>query len=100
MGLPGAAYFYPYAVMQLPAGLLSDSWGPRKTITLFFIVAFIGSVLLGIAATAAWAIGGSTLVGVGVVILFVPALKVLAEWFKPAEFTYMNRILLAMGGVG
>ena len=24
-GLLGAAYFYPYAVMQLPAGLLSDS---------------------------------------------------------------------------
>ena len=27
-GLLGAAYFYPYALMQLPAGLLSDSWGP------------------------------------------------------------------------
>ena len=38
-GLLGAVYFYPYAVMQLPAGLLSDSWGPRNTITLFFGIA-------------------------------------------------------------
>ena len=48
-GLLAAAYFYPYALMQLPAGLLSDSWGPRKTITLFFLVAFAGSVILGVA---------------------------------------------------
>ena len=40
LGLLGSAYFYPYAIMQLPAGLLADSWGPRRTITLFFAVAF------------------------------------------------------------
>jgi MFS family permease len=100
IGLLGAAYFYPYAVMQLPAGLLSDSWGPRKTITVFFLVAFAGSILLGLAPTVTWAILGRTLVGVGVAMLFVPTLKVLAEWFKPEEFATMTGILLAMGGVG
>ena len=100
IGLLGAAYFYPYAIMQLPAGLLSDSWGPRKTITLFFIVAFFGSVLLGLAPTVSIAIVGRTIVGIGVAMLFVPTLKVLAEWFKPAEFATMTGILLAMGGVG
>ena len=40
VGLLGSAYFYPYALMQLPAGLLADSWGPRKSITTFFTVAF------------------------------------------------------------
>ncbi|HOG82742.1 MAG TPA: hypothetical protein PLP16_01535, partial [Smithellaceae bacterium] len=29
MGVLASAYFYPYALMQIPAGLLSDSWGPR-----------------------------------------------------------------------
>ena len=32
LGVLGSAYFYPYALMQLPAGLLSDSWGPRRSI--------------------------------------------------------------------
>ncbi len=37
-GFLASAYFYPYAMMQLPAGLLSDSWGPRNTITAFFLL--------------------------------------------------------------
>ncbi len=99
-GLLGAAYFYPYALMQLPAGLLSDSWGPRRTITLFFGVAFLGSCLLGIAPTAFWAIIGRTLVGIGVAMLFVPTMKVLAEWFRVREFATMTGILMAVGGIG
>lgn len=99
-GLLGAAYFYPYALMQLPAGLLSDSWGARKTIAFFFVVAFIGSLVLGYAPTVAAAIVGRTLVGLGVAMLFVPTMKTLAEWFHAREFAYMTGILMAMGGVG
>jgi len=100
LGLLGAAYFYPYALMQLPAGLLSDSWGPRRTITLFFCVAFVGSLLLGLAPTLLWAIVGRTLVGLGVAMLFVPTMKILAEWFRVREFAFMTGILMAMGGIG
>jgi MFS family permease len=90
-GFLGAAYFYPYAVMQLPAGLLSDSWGPRNTITLFFTIAFVGSVLLGAAPSVFLAILGRALVGLGVAMLFVPTMKVLAEWFRLREFAFMTR---------
>ena len=100
LGLLGSAYFYPYALMQIPAGLLSDSWGPRKTITLFFCVAFAGSLILGLAPNVFVAIVGRTLVGIGVAMLFVPTLKVLAEWFRVKEFAMMTGILMAMGGIG
>jgi sugar phosphate permease len=100
LGLLGSAYFYPYALMQLPAGLLSDSWGPRRTITLFFTIAFAGSLLLGLAPSLFWAIVGRTLVGLGVSMLFVPTMKVLAEWFRVREFATMTAILMAMGGLG
>jgi len=100
LGLLGSAYFYPYALMQLPAGLLSDSWGPRRTITLFFTIAFAGSLLLGFAPSLFWAIVGRTLVGLGVSMLFVPTMKVLAEWFRIREFVTMTAILMAMGGLG
>jgi sugar phosphate permease len=100
LGLLGSAYFYPYAIMQLPAGLLSDSWGPRRTITLFFTIAFAGSLLLGFAPSLFWAIVGRTLVGLGVSMLFVPTMKVLAEWFRIREFATMTAILMAMGGLG
>ena len=99
-GFLGAAYFYPYAIMQLPAGLLADSWGPRKTTTVFFLVAFIGSCILGLAPSAPIAFLGRTLVGIGVAMLFVPTLKVLSEWFRKQEFAFMTGILMALGGLG
>lgn len=99
-GFLAAAYFYPYALMQLPAGLLADSWGPRNTVTLFFGIAAIGSLVLGLAPSPLWAIFGRTLVGVGVAMLFVPTMKILAEWFRVREFATMTAILIAMGGIG
>ena len=30
LGVLASAYFYPYALMQIPSGLLSDSLGPKK----------------------------------------------------------------------
>jgi sugar phosphate permease len=100
LGLLSSAYFYPYALMQFPAGLLSDSWGPRKAITLFFVIAFLGSLLLGLSPSLFWAVVGRTLVGLGVSMLFVPTMKVLAEWFRVKEFATMTGILMAMGGIG
>jgi sugar phosphate permease len=100
IGFLSSAYFYPYALMQLPTGLLSDTWGPRKTITLFLCLASIGSILLGLTPSAAGAIFGRVLVGLGVSTLFVCTLKILAEWFSVREFVFMTGILMAMGGVG
>jgi sugar phosphate permease len=100
IGLLSSAYFYPYALMQFPAGLLSDSWGPRRTISLFFVLAAAGSFLLGLAPSPYWAIVGRVLVGLGVSTLFVSTLKTLAEWFHAREFATMTGILMAMGGVG
>ena len=100
IGLLGSAYFYPYAFMQLPAGLLSDSWGARKSITVFLGVAFAGAVLMGTATSAFWAIFGRALTGFGVSILFVPTMKVMAEWFTAKEFAVMSGFLIAAGGIG
>ncbi|HKZ17974.1 MAG TPA: MFS transporter [Geobacteraceae bacterium] len=100
IGFLSSAYFYPYALMQIPAGLLSDSWGPRRTISLFFVFASAGSLLLGLAPSPFWAIVGRILVGLGVSTLFVSTLKTLAEWFHARKFATMTGILMAMGGVG
>ncbi|MEI8355995.1 MAG: MFS transporter [Deltaproteobacteria bacterium] len=100
VGFLSSAYFYPYALMQLPTGLLADRWGPRKTVTLFLCLACIGSILLGLTPSPAGAIIGRVLVGLGVSTLFVCTLKIIAEWFSVREFTVMTGILMAMGGIG
>jgi len=100
LGFLAAAYFYPYALMQLPSGLLSDSWGPRKTITVFFALAGAASILLGMVGSLGLAILARILVGLGVAMLFVPTMKVMTQWFKADEFARMTGILMAVGGLG
>ncbi len=100
MGLLGSAYFYPYALMQLPAGLLADSWGPRRTITGFFLLAGGASIFFGLSSGVSWAILARGLVGLGVAMLFVPTMKVLTRWFRTSEFAFMTGLLMAVGGLG
>ncbi len=100
VGLLASAYFYPYALMQFPAGLLSDSLGPRRTVTVFLIVAGIGSIFLGFAQGITSAVGARVLVGLGVSMVFIPTMKILSQWFRIGEFSFMTALLATMGGVG
>ncbi|MBM3241639.1 MFS transporter [Candidatus Poribacteria bacterium] len=100
LGILSSAYFYPYAIMQLPAGLLSDSLGPRKIVTIFLVVACIGAVLFGLSPNIGTAIVARFLVGFGVSMIFIPTMKILAEWFLPKEFSFMTGVLIAVGGIG
>lgn len=100
VGLLASGYFYPYAFMQLPSGLLVDSFGPRRTATFSFLLAGAASILLGTVSSIGWAVAARVLVGIGVSMLFVAAMKILTRWFRPAEFSRITGILLGLGGVG
>lgn len=100
LGVLGSAYFYSYALMQLPTGLMADSWGPRKTVSVFFVLAGLGSILMGVAPNLTVAIIGRVLVGIGVSTVFVCNFKLLSEWFSQRRFVIMGGIFMAMGGVG
>jgi len=100
LGLLGSIYFYCYAFMQLPAGLLSDSIGPRKTVTFFLLIAAIGSIIFGLAPNIETAFIGRILVGFGVSMVFIPTMKILSQWFRQHEFAFMAGILNAVGGIG
>ncbi len=96
----GSAYFYAYALMQLPTGLMADSWGPRKTVSAFFILAGLGSVVMGAAPNLAVAVMGRILIGIGVSTVFVCNFKLLSEWFSVRQFVIMGSAFMAMGGLG
>ncbi|HDQ04084.1 MAG TPA: MFS transporter [Deltaproteobacteria bacterium] len=100
MGILASAYFYPYALMQIPAGLLADSWGPRRSATFFFIFAAAGSAALALSQSVGMAISARVIVGLGVAIVFVPTMKILTNWFEPEKYVRMTGILMALGGVG
>jgi sugar phosphate permease len=42
LGGLAATYFYVYTVMQIPTGILADTWGPRRVVTMGGLLAGIG----------------------------------------------------------
>ena len=86
LGTLGATYFYIYALMQVPAGVLADTLGPRATLTAGMLIAGIGSIAYGMAGNFATAAVARTLVGFGVSGVFVCTLKLHANWFQERRF--------------
>lgn len=99
-GTLGATYFYAYMVMQIPSGILADSLGARKTVTIGTFVAGVGSIIFGMATSIGLGFLGRLIVGLGVSVIFISILKVLSEWFEPDEFGKMSGITSFLGNTG
>lgn len=99
-GLMASAYFYPYAVMQFPAGLLVDSLGPRITVTVSLLVAALGSLLFGFSPNMEIAVLSRIVVGLGVSMVFIALMKLNSQWFRVREFAFVTGLVILMGGVG
>jgi len=100
LGFIGAFYFYPYAAMQLPSGLLADSIGPRRLFTAGSVIAGVGSLLFAFATDIAWLLAGRALVGLGVAVAFVSVLKLVASWYSDREFATWTGVLQLVGNLG
>ncbi len=100
LGLLSSGYFYTYAGMQLPIGLLADSLGPRRTVAIFGLVAALGAVFFGLSRDLGFALFSRLLVGFGVSAVFVCAMKTFALFFRGQEYARVTGIFLAMGGIG
>jgi sugar phosphate permease len=100
LGVLASGYFYPYAIMQIPVGLLADSWGSRKTITFFGLLAAFGAIAFGLSVNFGMATVFRVIVGLGLSGIFVPAMKALSVWFRPGEYARISGILMAAGGLG
>jgi MFS family permease len=100
LGTLAATYFYVYAVMQLPTGVLADTLGPRRVLSAGALVAGIGSILFGAATTWPMAALGRTLAGLGVSVAFVCLLKLNASWFDERRFATATGMANVVGICG
>lgn len=100
LGNLSAFYFYSYVAMQVPTGILADTWGPRRLLTLGTLVAALGAVLFALSPTIIWAMTGRLLIGGSVAVAFVCLLKLAANWFAPNRFAMVSGLALFCGIVG
>lgn len=100
LGVMASAYFYLYAAVQPPVGMLSDTLGPRAVTTVFAVIACAGVLVFGFAPSMGVATAGRALVGIGVGGVFIPGLKIFSRWFKKTEFAAITGVFLAFGNAG
>lgn len=99
LGILSSMYFYAYALMQIPTGLLIDSIGPRKTTTFFTALTGVGALLFGISQTLLMASVARLIIGIGVSVIFVATVKIIARWF-PDEVSSHFGIFVLVGNLG
>jgi predicted MFS family arabinose efflux permease len=100
VGLMSSMYFFPYALAQVPAGVMLDRIGIRRTVLYLSIIACVGALLFSL-SDSIYALGlGRALVGFGVGGYYVSSLKAIAVWFKPARFATLTGVLTSIGNIG
>ena len=82
LGNLSAAYFYGYAGMQIPIGMLLDRFGPRRLMTIATLVCAAGCVLFATGDTLAAVTAGRFLIGASAAFSLVGAMAVAGQWFR------------------
>ena len=82
LGNLSAAYFYGYAGMQIPVGVLLDRFGPRRLITISTLLCAGGCVLFATGDTLATVTAGRFLIGASAAFSLVGAMAVAGQWFS------------------
>ena len=100
LGDLAAAFFYAFALVQIPLGMALDRWGTRHIITGLGFLAVIGSVLFGLSQTYTQAWWGRVLMGLGMSCNLMGAFTLFAAWFPINRFAFLTGILTAVGTFG
>ncbi|MDO8299420.1 MFS transporter [Lacisediminimonas sp.] len=100
LGNLSAFYFYFYAAMQLPTGVLVDRFGPRRLLWIGAVIGGVGALLFAFADTFLSAALGRGLIGATVAVAWVSMLKLCAHWFNPHRLGTVTGLSLAVGTMG
>lgn len=92
--------FYTYAMMQIPAGILLDKLGYKKTSTWGMIFTGLGSILFGFTNHLFVAYLSRIFIGLGSSVIFISILKAQQIWFTKEDFTKASGLLSFIGNIG
>ena len=90
LGNLSALYFYAYAGLQLPIGIILDRFGARVTLSVSLLICAIGGLIFATADTILMAYTGRLLVGVGSGVGFLGSLVLISQWFPQSRFALLT----------
>lgn len=89
-----------YALGQIPAGALSDRFGPRIVLTVGALVMAGGQAVLAFSDTVPIGILGRVLVALGDACAFTPMTRLVAAWFPTRQVPLMTQLSGMLGSSG
>jgi len=99
-GLLVSSYFFLYALMQVPSGVLSDALGPRRTILGFTVFTIVGVFIFYLGHRLEILLVAQLLIGLGTSVFYINAVKIVSTWFSSGRRASAIGVLSATSGLG
>ncbi len=100
LGSLSSAYFFAFAMMQLPLGICLDRFGSRRTNAILLLVAALGCALFATAQNVPMLWFGRALIGAGVCGGLMSALKGYRFWYPANRQQQLAAWMLVAGTFG
>ena len=100
VGNLSALYFYGYAGMQIPVGLLLDRFGPRRLMTVAAGVVAVACLMFAWSDGLVGASVARFLIGAGCAFSLVGAMAVAGQWFPRERFALLAGLAMMFGMAG
>ena len=100
LGLLAGGYFFGFACMQIPLGYLLDKFGPKKVISIFLLIAFVGTSSFAFSQTFSGLFISRILIGIGVSACLMAPLTGYRIWFAENLQQRANSWMLMIASLG
>ncbi|WP_051329334.1 MFS transporter [Geminicoccus roseus] len=100
LGVLAAAYFWAYAAVQIPVGVLVDRLGPRRLLIGASLVLAAGAGLFAMAGSLGLGTLARVLLGAASGVGYVGTLKLAGNWFPQQRFGLFAGLTLTAGTLG
>ena len=100
LGNIAASYFYAYAILQIPVGLIVDRYGTRWPLVIAILAAGLGTLVFSWAHSSGSAQIARLIMGASAAFSFIGCLKLVEEWFPPSKFSTFAGMTNTSGMIG
>lgn len=100
LGILSGIYFYSYAAMQIPGGVLMDRFGPRRLLTLATAACALSAIAFALTDNFYTACIARLMIGFGSAFAAVGSMKFAANWFAPHRFAFLTGLMVTLGMLG
>lgn len=100
LGLLAAWFFYGYAPMQIPAGLLGDRFGPRRVLLAAIAICAIATFLFATTESFIMASSSRLFIGVAASFAYIGPLMLASRWLHAKHFAMATGSIQLIGSFG